>query len=132
MLDEGNGERVRCDILVIGSGIAGLSFALEASRFADVVIVSKRAADEAHTKYAQGGISAVLSPDDSFDLHVQDTLVAGAGLCREDAVRAIVEGGPARIQALRTIGVSFDLRHDTGTVDEAGNLENAALDLTRE
>ena len=105
------GSHLRCDVLVIGSGIAGLSLALEASRFADVIVVSKRSADEANTKYAQGGIATVLGQDDTFDDHVRDTLVAGAGLCREDAVREIVEAGPERIRALQAIGVAFDQRH---------------------
>ncbi|MGZ3478653.1 MAG: FAD-dependent oxidoreductase, partial [Polyangiales bacterium] len=121
-------DRLRCDVLVIGSGIAGLTFALEAAKWADVIVVSKRAASEANTKYAQGGISAVLSPDDSFDEHVKDTLVAGAGLCREEAVRAIVSEAPERIRALQALGVHFDARHD-----DAGNtFESGELDLGRE
>jgi L-aspartate oxidase len=121
-------DRLRCDVLVIGSGVAGLTFALEAARWADVIVVSKRAASEANTKYAQGGISAVLSPEDSFEEHVKDTLVAGAGLCREDAVRAIVAGAPERIRALQALGVHFDERHD-----DAGNaFESGELDLGRE
>jgi L-aspartate oxidase len=121
-------DKLRCDVLVIGSGIAGLTFALEAARYADVIIVSKRSAEESSTKYAQGGVAAVLSPEDSVDAHVQDTLVAGAGLCREDVVRAIVEGGPDRVRALQEVGVKFDLRHDENGVA----IEGSGLDLTRE
>lgn len=95
-------------ILVIGSGVAGLSFALEAADFTDVLLVTKRALDEANTKYAQGGIAAVLSGEDSFDDHVQDTLSAGAGLCRESVVRMCVEQGPGRIHALESWGARFD------------------------
>ncbi len=119
-------DRLRCDVLVIGSGIAGLTFALEAAKFADVVVVSKRAAAESNTKYAQGGISAVLSPDDSFDEHVKDTLIAGAGLCKEPVVRAIVEGAPRAIKMLQDLGVQFDVRHDSATAVEG------ELDLGRE
>src|SRR5262245_22245107 len=120
-------DRLRCDVLVVGSGIAGLSFALEASRWADVIVVSKRAAEESNTKYAQGGIAAVLSPDDSIDAHVQDTLVAGAGLCREDVVRAIVTDGPDRVRGLVALGVRFDPRgaaHEAGgrTSDDGGEV----------
>ena len=121
-------DKLRCDVLVIGSGIAGLSFALEAARFADVVLVTKRAAEESNTKYAQGGIAAVLSPEDSVDSHVQDTLVAGGGLCREDVVRQIVTDGPDRVRALQEIGVKFDLRHDENGVA----IEGSGVDLTRE
>ncbi|MBK7400916.1 MAG: L-aspartate oxidase [Myxococcales bacterium] len=120
-------DRMRCDILVIGSGIAGLSFALEASKWADVIVVSKRSASESNTKYAQGGIAAVLSPEDTFEAHVQDTLVAGAGLCREDVVRAIVEGGPAGITRLTDLGVAFDQRQGEGP-NEFGH----ELDLGKE
>jgi len=117
-------DRLRCDVLVIGSGIAGLTFALEAARWADVIVVSKRAASEANTKYAQGGISAVLSAEDSFDEHVQDTLVAGAGLCKEQVVRTIVEGGPEGIRGLQALGVQFDVRHtEDGTLFESGELD---------
>jgi L-aspartate oxidase len=121
-------DTLRCDVLVIGSGIAGLSFALEAARWADVIIVSKRAAAESNTKYAQGGISAVLSPDDSFEEHVKDTMIAGGGLCKEPVVRAIVEGAPAAIKKLQELGVQFDVRHD----DKGAVVESGELDLGRE
>jgi L-aspartate oxidase len=97
-----------CDFLVIGSGIAGLSFAIEAAKHGDVVLVSKRSADESNTKYAQGGIAAVLDERDTFEAHVKDTLVAGAGLCHERAVRLCVEDGPARIRWLQDMGARFD------------------------
>jgi len=121
-------EKLRCDVLVIGSGIAGLTAALEAARFADVIVVTKRTAEESNTKYAQGGIAAVLSPEDTIDGHVKDTLVAGAGLCREDVVRVIASEGPDRIRALQALGVHFDNRHD----DRGVEIEGSELDLGRE
>ena len=99
---------ITCDYLVIGSGVAGLSFALEAAAHGDVIVVTKRARDESNTKYAQGGIAAVLAQGDSFDQHIKDTLVAGAGLCHERAVEVCVKEGPARIAMLREIGARFD------------------------
>src|SRR5580704_11106151 len=100
---------ITCETLVIGSGIAGLSFALEAAAHGDVVLITKRSADESNTKYAQGGIAAVLSSADSFAAHIQDTLTAGAGLCHERTVEIAVEEGPARVRALQDIGARFDL-----------------------
>ncbi|HVJ91497.1 MAG TPA: FAD-dependent oxidoreductase, partial [Labilithrix sp.] len=79
-----------CDFLVIGSGIAGLSFALEAADRGDVIVVTKRGLEESNTKYAQGGIAAVLDKRDSFDAHVRDTIVAGAGLNHIRAVELTV------------------------------------------
>jgi L-aspartate oxidase len=96
------------DYLVIGSGVAGLSFALEASAHGDVVVVTKRTADESNTKYAQGGIAAVLSAGDSFEAHIADTLRAGAGLCHELAVEICVKEGPERIRMLQSLGARFD------------------------
>ena len=86
--------RIESDFLVIGSGIAGLSFALQAANHGSVAIVTKRDISESATKYAQGGIASVFSAEDSFDAHVEDTLVAGAGICHEDVVRMVVEEGP--------------------------------------
>ncbi len=99
----------QCDFLVLGSGVAGLTFALEAAKTGRVMVVTKRARDESNTKYAQGGIAAVLDEQDSFAAHVSDTLVAGAGLCHERAVELCVEEGPARIEQLQALGAKFDL-----------------------
>ena len=101
------------DFLVIGSGIAGLSFALRAARHGSVIVLTKGDAYESNTAWAQGGIASVL-PDglrdlgDSEELHVADTLDAGAGLCNEDAVRTIIQEGAAAIDDLVQYGVSFD------------------------
>src|SRR5258708_15095106 len=100
------------DYLVIGSGVAGLSFALEAAASGDVLIVTKRSADESNTKYAQGGIAAVLGEGDSFEAHIEDTIRAGLGLCHERAVEVCVQAGPARIKMLRDVGAKFDRAED--------------------
>jgi len=96
------------DVLIVGSGIAGLSAAIRCARFADVIVVTKDRVPEGSTRYAQGGIASVWSPDDSFDAHIEDTLVAGAGLCRRDAVEAVVREGPARVRDLIALGAVFD------------------------
>ncbi|MFP8875011.1 MAG: L-aspartate oxidase [Myxococcota bacterium] len=93
---------------MIGSGIAGLFFALRAAERGSVALVTKKRGADSATNWAQGGIAAVVGPDDSFEAHVQDTLNAGAGLCREDVVRFVVENGPRMIDALRKRGVEFD------------------------
>jgi len=108
---------VTCDYLVLGSGVAGLSFALEAAKHGDVIVVTKRAADESNTKYAQGGIAAVLSRTDSFEAHVKDTLTAGAGLCHERVVKLCVQDAPARIEMLQKIGTRFDESHSNNGND---------------
>ncbi|MBL0058911.1 MAG: L-aspartate oxidase [Elusimicrobia bacterium] len=95
------------DFLIIGSGIAGLSLALKASRLGTVRLVTKRQLSESATDYAQGGLAAVFSRDDSFEAHVRDTLAAGAGLCDETVVRKVVTEAPARIQDLIDWGVRF-------------------------
>lgn len=102
--------RRECDFLVIGSGIAGLTFALEAARLGTVVIITKKSRAESNTNYAQGGIAAVLAPDDSFDLHIRDTLEAGVGLCHEEAVEILVREGPGRVRRLIERGVEFTAR----------------------
>jgi L-aspartate oxidase len=96
------------DFLVLGSGIAGLFYALQVAPHGRVAIVTKKAAADSATNFAQGGIAAVVSDDDSFESHVQDTLRAGAGLCREEVVRFVVERGPATVDALVKAGVGFD------------------------
>jgi L-aspartate oxidase len=97
------------DYLVIGGGIAGLSFALEASTSGDVLVLTKGSAGESNTRYAQGGIAAVLDAADTFEAHIQDTIRAGAGLCHERVVELCVKEGPARVKMLRDIGARFDL-----------------------
>lgn len=114
------------DYLILGSGIAGLSFALKVAPHGRVAIVTKKDRAESNTNYAQGGIASVTSKEDSFELHVRDTLEAGAGLCKEDVVRVIVEEGPARIQELIELGMKFSERDAPG---EDGGKE---LDLGRE
>lgn len=99
------------DILIVGSGIAGLSLALKASRYADVLLVTKKESADTATNWAQGGIAAVTAGNDDFRLHVEDTLRTGAGLCHEDAVRLVVETAPARIAELDALGVRFT-RHE--------------------
>ncbi len=100
------GEQV--DFLVLGGGIAGLTFALEAADHGSVLVLTKRNRSEGSTQYAQGGIASVLGQDDDLDLHVQDTLVAGAGLCKREAVEVTVREGPDRIRWLLSLGVEFD------------------------
>ncbi len=114
------------DFIIIGSGVAGLTFALKAAAHGRVAIITKRAPSDTNTAWAQGGVACVWSDEDSVELHVQDTLEAGAGLCDEAAVRAIVGDGPARIRELIRLGVHFDER---GHADGNGEHE---LDLTRE
>lgn len=99
--------RHKIDFLVLGSGAAGLSFALQVAEFGQVVVVTKNEASESNTQYAQGGIAAVMDATDSIENHVRDTLDAGAGLCDEEVVRVIVEEGPAEIQRLVNKGASF-------------------------
>src|SRR5262249_605746 len=100
----------RFDFLVLGSGIAGLSFALKVAPHGRVAIVTKKDRAESNTNYAQGGIAAVTSKEDSFEFHVRDTLEAGAGLCKENVVRTIIEEGPARIAELIELGMHFSER----------------------
>src|SRR4051794_8297842 len=102
------------DFLVLGSGIAGLSYALKVASVGRVAIVTKKSRAESNTNYAQGGIAAVTSKEDSFEMHVRDTLEAGAGLCHEDVVRTIIEEGPARIAELIELGMKFSEREENG------------------
>src|SRR5215471_12920763 len=98
------------DFLVLGSGIAGLSFALKVAPQGRVAILTKKNRAESNTNYAQGGIAAVTSKEDSVEFHVQDTLQAGAGLCKEAVVRTIIQEGPARIAELIQLGMHFSER----------------------
>lgn len=102
------------DFVVIGSGIAGLTFALKAAKHGSVAVITKRKGADSNTAWAQGGVACVTSDEDSFELHVRDTLEAGAGLCEEAAVRTIVTEGPARIRELVELGLHFDEREVSG------------------
>jgi L-aspartate oxidase len=104
--------RLMADFLVIGSGIAGLSFALDAAQRGTVIIITKKDDKESSTNYAQGGIASVLGNDDSFRKHVDDTLSAGAGICHREAVAHMVENGPKAIERLVRIGVEFSRNKD--------------------
>ena len=112
--------KVQSDFLVIGSGIAGLSFALQAAAHGTVAVVTKRDIAESATNYAQGGIATVSSEEDTFDAHVQDTLVAGAGICHEDVVRMVVEEGPKVIANLIEWGVQFTKSGDVYDLTREG------------
>jgi L-aspartate oxidase len=113
---------VKTDFLVIGSGLAGLAFALKtANSHSKITLITKDKAPSANTSWAQGGIAAVMSKEDSFESHIRDTLRAGAGLCNESVVRNYVEQAPDRIKDLMNWGVNFDYSKD-----------GQNLDLTRE
>jgi L-aspartate oxidase len=119
----------RTDFLVIGSGIAGLTFALKAVKFGKVTVVTKANLEDTNTRYAQGGIAAVFSEPDNFEKHINDTLVAGGGICNEEVVRMVVHEAPDRIKDLIEMGVSFDKKED-GTYDlakEGGHTEYRIL-----
>tara|TARA_B110001454_G_C12723326_1_gene436687 strand:- start:48044 stop:49660 length:1617 start_codon:yes stop_codon:yes gene_type:complete len=116
---------IKTDYLVVGSGLAGLAAALKLSALGDVLILTKEKVENANSTWAQGGIAAVFSNEDSFDSHIQDTLVAGAGLCNVDAVRNIVTQAPDRIQDLINWGVKFDHR-------KTAQGDHFEMDLTKE
>lgn len=100
------------DFLVIGSGIAGMSFALKVAAKGKVAILCKTNMDEANTHYAQGGIASVTKKTDNFEDHIVDTLIAGDGICNENVVRKVVEGAPEQIKQLLEWGVDFDKKED--------------------
>ncbi len=106
--------RSEFDFLVIGSGIAGLSFALEVADYGSVAIITKKSDTESNTNYAQGGIAAVIDRKDRIEWHIDDTLKSGAGLCHRDAVELLVHEGPARIEQLRQWGAEFTMEFHDG------------------
>ena len=119
----------KVDVLIIGSGIAGLSYALKVAENSSVYIVTKSNEDESNTKYAQGGIAAVWHDKDTIEKHIQDTLIAGAGLCDEEAVRVVVTEGTERVRELIELGANFD-KNKEGTYDlakEGGHSEHRIL-----
>ncbi len=101
------GMKIARDYIVIGSGLAGLTFALKIAEYGSVALITKDEVEESATRYAQGGIASVMAEDDSVDLHVTDTIEAGRGLCQEDVVRCIVREGPARVRELIQLGARF-------------------------
>ena len=119
--------KMESDFLVIGSGIAGLFFALKVADHGTVSLITKRRIMDTNTSQAQGGIASVFDALDSFDLHIQDTLVAGDGLCNVEVVEQVVKNGPDRIRELIELGVSFNLKSE-GSSDA----ESPGLHLTRE
>jgi len=124
-------ELIETDLLVIGSGVAGLFFALKSQELGRILVVSKRELWESASYYAQGGVASVVSDQDSFDAHIQDTLTAGAGLCKPGIVEMVVKGGPERIQELIKLGVRFSLRNQSQN-DPSSKLDQAEFDLARE
>ena len=98
---------LKTDVLIIGSGIAGLFAAIKISEFANVILVTKKDKAESNTNYAQGGIASVIDKSDSFEKHINDTLIAGAGLCNSKAVELMVKEGPDRIKELMALGTQF-------------------------
>ncbi len=119
----------RYDFLVIGSGIAGMSYALKVAKEGRVAIVAKNPLEDANTYYAQGGIASVTNPWDHFEKHIADTLDAGGGLCDRRVVEKVVREAPAQIRELISWGVDFD-RDETGNFDlhrEGGHSENRIL-----
>ena len=139
--------RITCDFLVLGSGVAGLTFALEAAQDGEVIVVTKRGLSDSNTNWAQGGIAAVMDPEDSFEAHARDTLAVGYGLSKPAIVDLVVKGGPEGIRKLIALGASFDTKHDPIAGSPSGEREPGAvidgravdiandltqLDLTRE
>ncbi len=122
---------IKTDFLIIGSGIAGLTFALKTAEFGNVALVTKKGIMDSNTFQAQGGIASVFGKLDSFDYHIQDTLVSGDGLCNRDVVEMVVKNGPDRIRELIDLGVHFNLKSRGSSVSESSGIESD-LDLGRE
>lgn len=120
---------MKTDFLIIGSGIAGLSYALKVAEKGKVIMVTKANEDESNTKYAQGGIAAVIYEPDSYKKHVNDTLECGDGLCEEEVVRMVIKEGTERVKELIQWGTNFD-KNETGEyhlAKEGGHSEKRIL-----
>ena len=117
------------DFLIIGSGVAGISYALKVAEYGKVLMLTKADEDESNTKYAQGGIAAVVYAPDSYQKHIQDTLICGDGICNEEVVKMVIEESTERINELINWGVQFD-KTQTGNYDlakEGGHSEKRVL-----
>jgi L-aspartate oxidase len=120
---------IETDFLIIGSGLAGLSMAIKAAEYGKVTIVTKAGINDSNTVYAQGGIAAVINSDDDFEKHINDTLIAGAGMCDEQVVRKVITHAPALIDELISWGAKFD-KTQSGDFDlakEGGHSEHRIL-----
>ncbi|MEO8713140.1 MAG: L-aspartate oxidase [Parafilimonas sp.] len=123
---------MQTDFLVIGSGVAGLTYAIKTAKAfpkKQIIVITKTTADETNTKYAQGGVAGVWDENDSFEKHIEDTLIAGDGLCNEQIVEIVVKEGPERIQEIINYGAEFD-KDETGEYTlgrEGGHSENRIL-----
>ena len=114
---------IKTDYLIIGSGVAGLMFALKVADYGSVAIVTKRGVTDSNTMLAQGGIASVFGSLDSFDLHIRDTLDSGAGLCNKEVVEMVVKDGPRRICELIDLGVQFNLSDNEKSVNMPPELD---------
>jgi L-aspartate oxidase len=119
----------KTDFLIIGSGLAGLSMAIKAAEYGKVTIVTKAGLNDSNTVYAQGGIAAVIDSDDDFEKHINDTLIAGAGMCDEHVVRKVITHAPALIDELISWGAKFDktISGDFDLAKEGGHSEHRIL-----
>ena len=121
--------RRETDFLVIGSGLAGLMYALKVAKHGKVILITKTKIEETNTEYAQGGIASYRTNPDSLEKHVKDTLIAGDGLCNEKVVRNILSDGPARVEELINYGASFDkkINGEYDLAKEGGHSEHRIL-----
>ena len=108
------------DVIVVGAGIAGLFTALRASEQEKVVLITKKSLLDSNTRYAQGGIAAVIAETDTPQLHLEDTMAAGAGLCEAEAVQALVHEGPKGVQDLIKLGTKFDVENGEFALTKEG------------
>ena len=115
--------KIKTDFLIIGSGVAGLSFALKVADYGSVALVTKKDVMDSNTKRAQGGIASVFGDMDSFDLHIKDTLASGDGLCSEEVVKLVVKNGPARIRELIDMGVKFNISNKNSNDNDIYDLD---------
>ena len=122
---------IKTDFLIIGSGVAGLTFAIKMAEFGSVALITKRGVMDSNTSLAQGGIASVFSKLDSFDLHIQDTLASGDGLCNREVVEMVVKNGPDRIRELIDFGVHLNIREKERLKDKSQN-KDPEFDLGQE